>query len=315
MIFLFQRIIQNHFQWTRPSLGRLGSAGEGVYVQENGFGHEDWNFNTNLLIDNSIYGYCYYTPTEKKREESFNIAFSTYTSGQWYLAGFYLNCRFVEEPPVDSQILNQRMKDLKQLGDSLGKSWRNYTDKKFIKKLSDEALGLRWQVSPENVVRLAQPIAIPKTLYNTKNYRIVSPTQIDTTIFDSLYSLAVNDNPVYDYAEDTEFPEGRMVERRHKSRERNQAVILEAKRQFERKNGQLFCQLCGFDFYKAYGDVGKDFIEAHHAIPLSRLEGEVETKPSDIAMVCSNCHRMLHRKRPWLEMKDLADLIKAMESK
>jgi len=68
MIYLFQRIIQNGFQWTRPSPGRLGPAGEGEYVQDNGFGHEDWNFNKNLLIDDHIYGYCYYGPTEKKKQ-------------------------------------------------------------------------------------------------------------------------------------------------------------------------------------------------------------------------------------------------------
>jgi len=85
MIYLFQRIIQNGFQWTRPSPGRLGPAGEGTYVGVNGFGLEDWNFNKNLLIDGYLYGYCYYRPAENRHSEKFNIAFATYTSRQWYL--------------------------------------------------------------------------------------------------------------------------------------------------------------------------------------------------------------------------------------
>lgn len=121
MIFLFQRIIQNHFQWTRPSPGRLGPSGEGEYVQDNGFGHEDWNFNKNLLIDGSIYGYCYYNPTENKRDEKFNIAFATYTNQRWHLIGFYLDAEFVPSPPVKNDILYQKMHDLRQLGSSLGK--------------------------------------------------------------------------------------------------------------------------------------------------------------------------------------------------
>ena len=29
----------------------------------------------------------------------------------------------------------------------------------------------------------------------------------------------------------------------------------------------------------------------------------------DIALVCANCHRMLHRKRPWLNMDDLKKVL------
>ena len=146
MVCLFQRTILNHFQWTRPSPGRLGPSGEGEYVQANGFGHEDWNFNRSLLIDGRIYGYCYYRPVESRRNERFNIAFATYTNSQWYLIGFYLNCKFVDDSPIDNRVLRQKMKDLKQLGVSLGSAWRNRTDKKFVEQLKDDAQWLKWQV-------------------------------------------------------------------------------------------------------------------------------------------------------------------------
>ena len=58
------------------------------------------------------------------------------------------------------------------------------------------------------------------------------------------------------------------------------------------------CMACAFNFYKFYGERGRDYIEVHHLIPLSTLEEEIEINPaSDMAVVCSNCHRMIHRDR------------------
>jgi len=308
-MYLFQRIVQNHFQWTRPSPGRLGPSGEGKYVQNNGFGYEDWNFNKNLLIDGFLYGYCYYKPVENKRSKKFNIAFATYTNKHWYLIGFYLKCEFVNEPPVRDGVLQQKMSDLQQLGSSLGYEWRKLKEEKFIQKLRNEAQWLKWRVLPDNAVRTMQPIKIPKKVFDTQNYRIVKPTELDEKVFNSLYSLAQEYVTDVDYGDESEFPEGKEIERKHIFRERNQAVINVAKDSFKQKEGKLFCQICGFDFYEKYGEIGRDFIEGHHTIPISQLKGEVKTKVKDVALVCSNCHRMLHRRRPWLKMRELKRLI------
>ena len=104
------------------------------------------------------------------------------------------------------------------------------------------------------------------------------------------------------------FPEGRVLFRLHRLRERNQEVINKAKATAKKRDGRLSCCVCKFDFAAAYGNVGEDFIEGHHTKPLSELAGETETKVSDIALVCSNCHRMLHRRRPWLGIEDLLAL-------
>ncbi len=66
MIYLLQQVIHNSYAWTKPPPGRLGSSGEGKHVQENGFGHEDWNFNFDLAIDGYLYGYAYYHPVAEK---------------------------------------------------------------------------------------------------------------------------------------------------------------------------------------------------------------------------------------------------------
>ncbi|MFV8343606.1 HNH endonuclease [Flavobacterium sp. XS2P39] len=106
-----------------------------------------------------------------------------------------------------------------------------------------------------------------------------------------------------------EFPEGKIVERIHKSRERNSKVIEIAKQNFKNKYGKLFCHICHFDFEEKYGSLGKDFIEAHHTIPVSKMKTDHKTKPEEIAMLCSNCHKMVHKKRPWLEMENLSNII------
>jgi hypothetical protein len=59
------------------------------------------------------------------------------------------------------------------------------------------------------------------------------------------------------------------------------------------------CQVCGFDFESVYGKWGLEFAEVHHLIPLAELKGkEQKTDPKkDLAILCSNCHRMVHRKK------------------
>jgi 5-methylcytosine-specific restriction protein A len=60
----------------------------------------------------------------------------------------------------------------------------------------------------------------------------------------------------------------------------------------------LRCQACALDFQESYGSLGAGFIEAHHLRPLSSLE-EGKTVAYDVAedfaVLCANCHRMIHR--------------------
>lgn len=111
---------------------------------------------------------------------------------------------------------------------------------------------------------------------------------------------------------DTEFnaPEGDIKVRSHRQRERNRQLVLAAKALFQHTHGRLFCEVCNFDFMATYGD--PDFIEAHHRIPLSQLEPGAITKLSDLAMVCANCHRMLHRGNPWPSIPKLMARMKSV---
>lgn len=105
--------------------------------------------------------------------------------------------------------------------------------------------------------------------------------------------------------EESEFPEGQILYRRHKYRERSSKVVKEKKEEAS-KNDNLKCEVCGFDFFRAYGDLGKGYIECHHIIPISQYKQNDTTKIEDLALVCSNCHRMLHRKRPWMSIEELS---------
>ncbi|MFP9128863.1 HNH endonuclease [Niallia sp. BSM11] len=111
--------------------------------------------------------------------------------------------------------------------------------------------------------------------------------------------------------DDTGFVEGKKMLRQHIYKERNPKVIRLAKDKFKKEhNGRLFCEICKFDFFKIYGEIGEEFIEGQHTIPVSEYkEGQI-TRVEDIAIVCSNCHRMLHRRRPWLTKEKLQELIR-----
>jgi len=111
--------------------------------------------------------------------------------------------------------------------------------------------------------------------------------------------------------DDIGFPEGKLKARLHIKKERNPRVIRLAKDIFASEhNGELSCTVCGFNFKENYGKIGEGFIEGHHTIAISQLSEETITKVDDIALVCSNCHRMLHRRRPWLTIDQLSYLKK-----
>jgi 5-methylcytosine-specific restriction protein A len=72
------------------------------------------------------------------------------------------------------------------------------------------------------------------------------------------------------------------------------------------------CMICKFDFVKAYGDLGKDYIECHHLKPLADDDQERETKLEDVAVVCANCHRMIHRAGALRSIKEMKKTVAFM---
>lgn len=103
--------------------------------------------------------------------------------------------------------------------------------------------------------------------------------------------------------------EGKSVLATHKRYERNSSLIKKVKEQRLNDDPFLQCEVCGFSFMETFGDIGKGFIEAHHLKPLSERDGEHVTNKKDIALVCSNCHNMLHKGDPVFSLEDLKALI------
>ncbi len=106
-----------------------------------------------------------------------------------------------------------------------------------------------------------------------------------------------------------EFGEGKIITRAHKQRERNPKLVRAKKNQVLKQTGKLACEVCGFDFADTYGDLGKNFAESHHIVPVSQLKPEEKTRLTDLAIVCANCHRMLHRSKRQITMEELRRIL------
>ena len=70
-----------------------------------------------------------------------------------------------------------------------------------------------------------------------------------------------------------------------------------------KKKFNFTCQACNLKFDKIYGKYNKnlDYVEAHHIVPKSEilkkisLNQELGRDEKDFAILCANCHRMIHR--------------------
>jgi 5-methylcytosine-specific restriction enzyme A len=102
--------------------------------------------------------------------------------------------------------------------------------------------------------------------------------------------------------------EGRLLYRRHRARERERGIVARKKKAVGLLGAPLACEACGFDFEATYGVLGSDFIECHHVVPLAE-SGATKTRLGDLALLCSNCHRMVHRRRPWATVDELRSVL------
>ncbi|WP_089158255.1 HNH endonuclease [Micromonospora sp. NBS 11-29] len=102
--------------------------------------------------------------------------------------------------------------------------------------------------------------------------------------------------------------EGGILERMHFRRDRDKGIRDKAIKRHKSIHGFVACQACGFNFAATYGPRGEDYIECHHRVPLSE-SGETVTRVTDFVLLCSNCHRMIHRVRPWITVDQLIEIL------
>ena len=104
--------------------------------------------------------------------------------------------------------------------------------------------------------------------------------------------------------------EGGLAFRAHLRRERDTKLRDKKLADVKRRGLPIECEVCTFRFGDTYGSRGLDYIECHHRTPL-HVTGETQTKLVDLALLCSNCHRMIHRSKRWLTVEDLKELVDA----
>jgi 5-methylcytosine-specific restriction protein A len=102
--------------------------------------------------------------------------------------------------------------------------------------------------------------------------------------------------------------EGRYLLRWHAYRERNRSLRAKKIKSVLAGGGSLTCEVCEFNFAKKYGERGQGYIECHHVEPL-HVGGEKARSLDELALLCSNCHRMIHTKPPWLTPGELREII------
>jgi 5-methylcytosine-specific restriction endonuclease McrA len=97
---------------------------------------------------------------------------------------------------------------------------------------------------------------------------------------------------------------------RHRQREQR---LRRAKiRAVLRASRRLKCEVlvCAFDFEETYGSLGREYAHVHHLRPLA-ADGQRRTTLSDMAIVCANCHAMIHRGGACRSLKEVSAIVMA----
>jgi 5-methylcytosine-specific restriction protein A len=113
-----------------------------------------------------------------------------------------------------------------------------------------------------------------------------------------------------------EFFEGRILTQLHKRRERDPRIrkrLLTSRR----RNGTLRCENCNFQARCIDPMLEDADFEAHHLLALATMN-ERNTRLRDMALLCANCHRLIHRAsaitRRWIGIDEGRDLLARADS-
>lgn len=102
-----------------------------------------------------------------------------------------------------------------------------------------------------------------------------------------------------------EVEEGKQHRSENKFRERNRTII-----EIKKSLSDYRCEVCNMKFIERYGKIGKKHIIAHHLNPIGSRSGSSVTTLDDIALVCSNCHDIIHKKNPPYTINELRRMIR-----
>lgn len=202
-----------------------------------------------------------------------------------------------------------------------------------VRALSQELRGLPWHVGAYQDAQFRNPAGVVAKLRQLHDYGLErSPSSISLIVQsvaleyrhqpDEVHRLAkqiralLGDLVASEKGElledalefDQGFPEGRVIQSVHQRRERRPQLVARKLADVKWRTGRLACESCGFDFQAMYGALGEGYAECHHTRPLSE-GGLRQTRLEDLAVVCANCHAMIHHRRPWRSVAALRAII------
>jgi 5-methylcytosine-specific restriction enzyme A len=158
----------------------------------------------------------------------------------------------------------------------------------------------------------------PKAAASKVNKRLLDPISWAVTEYDSTtgecvitrggvpLAASLDTDPEYEGFEGEK--RRRYLQHRRREYQLRAKKIEEAKRRY---GGRLVCEVpnCGFDFSRTYGPLGDGYAQVHHKIPLSDAPDDGRpARLDDLAVVCANCHVMIHLGGECREMADLIPL-------
>lgn len=177
-------------------------------------------------------------------------------------------------------------------------------------------------ISGHRVKDFAPPVPLnglswfPALLKSQSNFSLGFNRLNDEVVVEALTALQTeeSDSPPLTSLPDVDLPraeaEGTARLVSHLRRERNRAIVEAKKAETLNATGRLCCEVCGFDFSATYGALGEGFCEVHHLVPLSASTDSVTTTLDDLAILCSNCHRIIHRTEPMLSVSQLSEVVR-----
>lgn len=224
---------------------------------------------------------------------------------------------FIEETAKEYGVRNCDLKTKIELLDSIHGNRFKEIIEEYNKKYTREQISEELKINKNLLKDIIKYFGLKRPyIKKIKNLKETNNVHIKLKIKVIKLSIKIdNEKELEDFNdiivdENITYKEGQRKACIHNKIERNPAAVQSAKEYFKKKHdGCLWCEVCKLDFSKEYGELGKDYIEAHHINPLAESEGDVFTTAKDFKMVCSNCHRMLHRHVPCLTVEKLKDII------
>ena len=149
-------------------------------------------------------------------------------------------------------------------------------------------------------------------LFVWKNYQ-KSGREIEENHFNIISNLLKNSINTDDVdldeekeLKELEYIEGAVIQKLVNGFERN----LDARKKCIEHFG-LSCIVCGFNFEKTYGQIGKDFIHVHHLRQIATVGKTYEVDPiNDLRPVCPNCHSIIHKRKTAFTIDEMTEILK-----